>query len=88
MAAVSAEGQHRLGLDPALELFVEPFDDVGGTRALPLAGWQPGEGEVPVTGLLESAGRRLAFEPPFADEGPSACLDICRRGGIDDVVAP
>src|ERR1700757_2639040 len=30
-------GQHRLGFDPALELFVEPFDRIGGARALPLA---------------------------------------------------
>jgi hypothetical protein len=29
--------QHRLGLDPAFELLVEPFDRVGGSRTLPLA---------------------------------------------------
>src|SRR5215471_10286990 len=30
-------GQHRLGLDPAFELLVEPFNRVGGSRTLPLA---------------------------------------------------
>jgi hypothetical protein len=72
MAAVSAEGSNRPGLDPTFELLVEPFDCVGGTRALPLADRQPGEGEQPVTGLLEAVGYRFAFEPPFADEGTSA----------------
>ena len=32
--------QHGLGFDPALELFMEPFDRVGGANALPLAGRQ------------------------------------------------
>src|SRR5271167_3622705 len=68
--------QHRLGLDAALELLVEAFDCVGGTRTLPLADGQPGEGEQPVTGLLEAVGHRLAFEPPFADEGPPVRLDF------------
>jgi hypothetical protein len=48
---------------------VQPFDRVGGARTLPLADGQPGEGEQPVTGLLKAVGYRLAFEPPFADEG-------------------
>ena len=47
---------------------------------------QPGEGEEPITGLLEAVGHRLAFEPPFADEGPPARLDFRRRGGVDHVV--
>jgi len=54
--------QHGLGFDPALELFMEPFDRVGGANALPLAGRQLGEGEEPVTSLLEAVGYRLAFE--------------------------
>jgi hypothetical protein len=45
---------------------------LGGTRTLPLADGQPGEGEQPVTDLLETVGYRFAFEPPFADEGASA----------------
>ena len=47
-------------------------DLIRGARTLPLADGQPGEGEQPVTGLLEAVGHRLAFEPPFADEGVSA----------------
>jgi hypothetical protein len=52
-------------------------DLIRGTRTLPLADRQPGEGEQPVTGLLEAVGYRFAFEPPFADEGTSAHLDFC-----------
>jgi hypothetical protein len=48
---------------------VESFDCIGGTRTLPLADRQPGEGEQPVTGLLEAVGYRFAFEPPFSGEG-------------------
>jgi hypothetical protein len=53
---------------------VEPFDRVGGARTLSLAAGEPGEGEQPVTGLLEAVGYRFAFEPPFADEGPPVRL--------------
>src|SRR6266403_468757 len=38
------------------------------------------------TGFLEAVGHRLAFEPPFADESPSALLDFRSRGGVDHVV--
>jgi hypothetical protein len=38
-------GQDGLGLDPALELLVQAFDGVGGSRTLPLARRQAGEGE-------------------------------------------
>src|SRR5215471_12160023 len=37
--------QHGLGLDAALKLLMQPFDDVGGSRALPLAWRQTCEGE-------------------------------------------
>ena len=67
-------GQHRLGFDPTLELLMEPFDRVGGASALPLAARQPVEGEEPITGFLEAVGYRLAFEPPFAQEGAAALL--------------
>ena len=50
---------------------MEPFDRVGGAQALPLARRQPSEAEQPVAGFLEAIGHRLAFEPPFADEGAS-----------------
>jgi hypothetical protein len=76
-------GQHRLGFDPTLELLMEPFDSVGCACAFPLAAGQPGKGEEPVTGFLEAVGYRLASEPPFADEGPSALLDFRERVGVD-----
>ena len=65
---------------------MEPFDGVGGANALPLAARQLGEGEEPVTGLIEAVGYRLAFEPPFAEEGAAALLDLGGRGGVDHVV--
>ena len=40
----------------------------------------------PITGLLEAVGYRLAFEPPFAQEGAAALLDLGRRGGVDHVI--
>src|ERR1700719_3648036 len=40
----------------------------------------------PITGFREAVGHRLAFEPPLADEGGSALLDFCSRGGVDHVV--
>jgi hypothetical protein len=72
MAAVAAEGSTVWGLDPVLELLVEPFDCVGGARTFPLVDGQSGEGEQPVTSLLKSVGDRCAFEPPFADDGASS----------------
>src|SRR5947208_16871493 len=74
------------GFWSCLELLMEPFDRVGGASALPLAGRQPGEGEEPITGLLEAVGYRFAFEPPFAKEGPAALFDLARRGGVNHVV--
>jgi hypothetical protein len=65
---------------------MEPFDRIGGARALPLAERQPGKREEPITGFLEAVGHRLAFEPPFADESPSSLLDFRSRGGVDHIV--
>src|ERR1700756_2721619 len=85
MAAVSAEGStgwvliRRLNSSWSRSIALV-------ARTLPWADGQPGEGEQPVTGLLEAVGDRFAFEPPFADEGASAHLDFCRRGGVDHVV--
>ena len=78
-------GQHGLGFDPTLELLVEPFDGVGGARAFPLAGRQSGKAEEPVPGFLEAVGHRLALEPPFANEGPPALLDLGGRGRVDHI---
>src|SRR5438105_10592787 len=59
---------------------------IRGASALPLAGRQPGEGEEPITGLLEAVGYCLAFEPPFAKEGAAALFDLGWRGGVNHVV--
>src|SRR5436190_24206888 len=40
----------------------------------------------PITGFLEAVGHRLAFEPPFAEEGTSALPDFRSLGGVDHVV--
>src|ERR1700756_5955682 len=85
MAAVSAEGStgwvliRRLNSSWSRSIALV-------ARALPLADGQPGEGEQPVTGLLEAVGYRLAFEPPFAQEGSAALFDLGRQGGVDHVV--
>src|SRR6516162_111611 len=64
---------------------MEPFDCIGGPRAFPLAGRQPGESEEPITGFLKAIGHCLALEPPFADEGSPALLDLRGRGSVDHV---
>jgi hypothetical protein len=69
MAAVSAEGRTCLGLEPALELLMQPFDGVGCACALPLAERQSGESEEPITGFLKAVGDGLGFEVPFAQKG-------------------
>src|SRR6516164_3529355 len=84
MAAVSAEGStvwvlmRRLNFSWSRSIALV-------VRALPLAERQPGEGKEPITSLLEAVGHRLAFEPPFADEGPPQRLNLARRGGVDHV---
>jgi hypothetical protein len=64
--------QHGLGLDPPLELLVQPLDGVGRPRASPLARRQAGEGEQPVAGFLQAVGDGAVLEPPLADEGLAA----------------
>ena len=75
-------GQHRLGLDPAFELLMEPLDRVGGVCALPLTAGQSDKGEEAVTGFLRPP---PCIERPFADEGSQALLDLRGRGGVDYV---
>ena len=70
--------QHGLRLDPALELFVEPFDRIRGTYAAPLALRQAREGEEPVAGFLQAVGDGFVFEPPLADEGFAMLFDLFR----------
>ena len=67
---------------------MEPFDRVGGANAFPLVAGQLGEGKEPIAGLVEAVGYRLAFEPPFAKEGPAALFDLGRRGGVEPSLRP
>src|SRR6266542_2889416 len=85
IAAVSADGSHRLRLDPSLELFVQTLDRIGGPGAAPLARRQPREGEEAIAGFFEAIGHRPTLEPPLADEGLAAALDLCRCRGVNHV---
>src|SRR6266536_4769521 len=51
-----------------------------------LTWWQTREGEEQVTSFLQAVGDGAVLEPPFADEGLAASLDLLARGGIDHVV--
>src|SRR5947209_14465172 len=86
MAAVSAEGSTVWVLIRRLNSSWSRSIALVVRALFHLADGQPGKGEQPVTGLLEAVGHRLAFEPPFADEGPSARLDFRSGGGVDHVV--
>src|SRR3954454_23332871 len=79
-------GQHRLGLDPALEFLVKPLDGVGGSGRLPPAGRQSGEGEELLAGLLQAVGDGPALEPPLAQEGFAALLDLLGGRSVDHVL--
>src|SRR5262249_46658792 len=59
MAAVSAEGNTVWVLIRRLNSSWSRSIALGGTRTLPLADKQPGEGEQPVTGLFEAVGYRF-----------------------------
>ena len=78
--------QHGLRLDPSLELFVQPLDCIGGARAAPLGRRQTGEGEEPIAGFLQTVSNGTVLEPPFADEGLAAGLDLVARRRVDHVV--
>ena len=78
--------QHGLRFDPPLELLMQSFDRVRCPRAPPLAWRQSCEGEQPVAGFLQAVGDGTVLEPPFADEGLAARLDLLTRGRIDHVV--
>jgi hypothetical protein len=47
-------GQDRLGLDPSLELLMQPLDGVRRPRTAPLAWRQAGEAEEPAAGFLKA----------------------------------
>src|SRR5499425_3134186 len=77
--------QHGLRLDPPLELFVQTLDRVRCSRASPLTWRQPCEGEQAVAGFLEAVGDRAMAQPPLADEGLAALLDLLGLGRINHV---
>ena len=78
--------QHGLRLYPSFELLVQSFDRIGSPRAPPLARRQSSEGEEPVAGFLQAVGDGAVLEPPFADEGLAAHLDLLTGRRIDHVV--
>src|SRR5205807_7690547 len=71
--------------DPSLELFVQTLDRICGPGAAPLARRQPREGEEAIAGFFEAIGHRPTLEPPLADEGLAAALDLCRCRGVNHV---
>jgi hypothetical protein len=60
--------QHGLRLDTAFELLVQSLDGIGGACRPPLTLWQPGEGELPITGFLQAVGNGTTFQSPLANE--------------------
>jgi hypothetical protein len=44
------------------------------------------EGEQPVAGFLQAVGDAAVLEPPFADKGLAARLDLLTRRRIDYIV--
>jgi len=85
IAAVSADGQHGLRFDPPLELFMQTFNGVCCSRALPLRWWQRGECEQRISGFLEAVCNGFVAQPPFADERLSPVGDVLWRRGVDHV---
>ena len=77
--------QHGLGFDPSLELLMQTLDRVRCSRASPLTWRQPCEGEQAVAGFVEAVGDRAMAQPPLADEGLAALLDLLGRGRIMSV---
>src|SRR6266536_3537790 len=71
--------------DPSLELLMETFDRVCGSRAPPLARWQASEGEQAIARFLQTVGDGAVLKPPSADEGFAARFDLLTRRRIDHV---
>src|SRR6202022_3989629 len=65
------------------KLLVDPFQRVGGPQRFPLRGWESGEGEEFVTGLLEADADRLAAQFPLAQEANARLLDSLATRSID-----
>src|SRR3974390_2552207 len=64
---------------------MQPLDGVGGASALPLAWRQASKGEEAVAGFLQTIGDGTVLEPPFADEGLAAGLDLLTCRGVDHI---
>src|SRR5258708_14097195 len=65
---------------------MQPLDCIGGAHAAPLARRQAREGEQAFSCFLQAVGDGAMLEPPFADEGFAARLDLLRRRRVDHVV--
>jgi len=75
-----------VGIDPALELFVQSFDRIRSPDRFPSAHREAREGEEPVTRLFQARSGRRAFQPPFSDESFVLRLDLLLRVGIDQIL--
>src|SRR5712691_12405699 len=76
-------GKRSLSFGPPAKLLVDPFQRVGGPQRFPLRGWESGEGEEFVTGLLEADADRLAAQCPLAQEANARLLDSLAARSID-----
>src|SRR3954468_9350740 len=74
--------QHGLGLDPALELLVQPLDRIGRPRRLPLALRQAQESEQALAGLLQARRDAGALQPPLAQERLARKHTVITAGGL------
>src|ERR1700693_1780510 len=64
---------------------MQPRDGVCGASALPLSWRQASKGEEAVAGSLQTIGDGAVLEPPFADEGLAAGLDLLVCRGVDHI---
>ena len=70
--------QQALGLDPALELLVQPLDGVCRPDRLPLIGRVEQESEQVGSCLLQAGGDGRALQPPFGSLRPNVRMNAFR----------
>src|SRR4051794_41350742 len=64
---------------------MQPLNGIGGPRRAPLAWRQAGEGEQLIARFLQTIGHGAMLQPPLAQEGAPARLDLARALGVDHV---
>jgi hypothetical protein len=81
-------GQQALGLDPALELLVQPLDGVRRPDRFPLIGRIEQEGEQVGSRLLQAGGDGRALQPPFGSLRPNVRTNAFRLASTAFTVLP